>query len=241
MPRYNTRFGFSICGDRGLDSSRESSHEIEAFVTELDACDVVVDVGANVGLFTLLAATRGKLCLSFEPHPLNIRLLCSNVSRNGYERVEIFPVALSAKSGVMQLFGGGQGASLVKGWGGIATNYQTYVPVHTLDEVVAARLVGKRLLIKMDVEGHEMAVLTGSTQLIRASPAPVWLIEHGLTENFSGSLNPNYVSLFELFFEVEYRAYSVEAHGREVTMNDVKNWVRNRRREFGGINFIFRK
>jgi len=61
------------------------------------------------------------------------------------------------------------------------------------------RYTGKRLAIKIDVEGHEYSVLTGSFGLLSMEPAPVWIIEHGLQENFDGGLNPNFRKVFEVF------------------------------------------
>ena len=69
--------------------------------------DVVVDLGANMGYFTLLAARlvgkEGKV-YAFEPEPINYSLLVKNVELNGYDNVVTVPKAVSHQSGIVRLF-----------------------------------------------------------------------------------------------------------------------------------------
>ncbi|MEM1661099.1 MAG: FkbM family methyltransferase [Candidatus Bathyarchaeia archaeon] len=65
--------------------------------------DVVVDVGAHVGLFTLKVAKSVKLVLAVEPHPFNYRLLTVNVALNKLNNVTPVKLALSSYSGKAKL------------------------------------------------------------------------------------------------------------------------------------------
>ena len=66
----------------------------------------------------------------------------------------MFPVALSDAPGVLTLYGAsGPSASLIPNWAGYSARTQTMVPVSTLDRVLAGRFGGRRLFVKMDVEG----------------------------------------------------------------------------------------
>jgi FkbM family methyltransferase len=232
-----TPWGFQLHGDLGLAESRSSSNEAEAFLAMVDDCDHVIDVGANVGLFTLMAATRNVPVTAIEPSPMNLAVLYRNLRLNSID-VEVLPVALANRFGLADLYGGGQGASLRSGWGGMASTYTTTVPVHSLDSLFAARLAGQRVVVKIDTEGSELAILRGAPMLLAASPAPSWIVEIGLTENFDG-INPDFLAIFDLFRSAGYVARCVEEPGREVSAADVSEWVERGDRGFWNINYTF--
>lgn len=115
---YDTAFGFMLYGDPGLDVSRQDDGELDTVRSELSDGAVLVDIGANVGLFSCFASSMGAPAIAIEPQPHNVQLLCRNVLLNHASNVEIVPVALGDAVGTAELWGGGQGASLQKGWGG---------------------------------------------------------------------------------------------------------------------------
>jgi FkbM family methyltransferase len=131
---------------------------------------VVIDIGANIGYFTLLAARlvgeEGKV-FAFEPEPYNYSLLCKNVRANGCNNVIAIQKAVFTKSGKMRLFLekrnlGGHSlskASILNKAGSIT------VEVTSLDEFFQNR--GFKIdVVKMDAEGSEMGILQGMTNLI---------------------------------------------------------------------------
>lgn len=233
-----TPWGFTLLGDAGLASSRAASHEADLFLGLLAQVDHVVDVGANVGLFTLLAAAKGVPVTAVEPSPKNLDVLYRNLRSNNLS-AEVLPVALSDRAGLADLFGAGQGASLRQGWGGMESTYKTTVPVHTLDGLMTDRLTGSRLLIKVDAEGAELPILKGAARLVAANPRPAWMVEVGLTENFKGKVNPDFEAIFDLFWAAGYTATCVEAAGRSVSRSDVQRWVAAGDRGFWNINYVF--
>lgn len=239
LPTYETRFGFTFTADAGLDVSREESFEAALLFRELATSAVLVDVGANAGLFTLMAERKNKPVIAVEPHPATVKLLLRNLRRNNAQGVEVYPVALSSAPGVMPLLGGGEGASLEHGWGDIESNYQTLVPVLTLDGVLGRRFEGERLFIKIDVEGHEHAVLEGAKETLARSPRPSWLLEHVLTENMGARLNPYFRQVFEVFWREGYQAETVERAPRVIKPEDVDRWLAMGRRDFGNFNVFF--
>ena len=239
---YKTLQGFSLCGDPGLDRSRDASGEVGTVRARLTQVDAFVDVGANVGLFTCLAAQAGVPTLAIEPERSNVALLLRNLTTNGFsDRVEVFPIALGATPGVRALHGGGQGASLLGGWGGIRSTYAVPTPLNTLDNLLADRFRGARLLVKLDVEGAEYEVVCGARRLLAAEPAPIWIVEHGLKENWGGALNPNFEKLFALFWSHGYRANAISPAPRAVEIEDVQRWLARGRRDFGGIDYLFER
>ena len=86
------------------------------------------------------------------------------------------------------------------------------------------------------MEGHEKQVLQGAVQTLARADVS-WLIEHGLTENFA-DINPNFRALFEIFWDAGYGAHSLDP-SRIVTPDDVDRWIKNKQRDFGGIDFLF--
>ena len=114
-----TPLGFLFTGDRGMMDGRFEAEET-AFVREhLRDADVFINIGANIGYYTCLALQDNKPAVAVEPMPRNLRCLYHNIALNGWqERVEVFPLALGAKPGLMEIYGGGTTASLVKGWSG---------------------------------------------------------------------------------------------------------------------------
>ena len=67
--------------------------------------DVVIDVGANIGLFSLAAALKGATVHAFEPLPRNYQILCDNVSLNKCgDKIVLHNVAISYEKGIMDLY-----------------------------------------------------------------------------------------------------------------------------------------
>ncbi len=137
--------------------------------------DQVLDIGAAVGYYTLLASklvgTKGRV-VSFEPDPNNLQFLRSHVAQNGLSQVTILPVALADETGTAR-FGGGTGT----GTGRLCENGVVQVAVRRLDDV-AAEMNLRPQHLKIDVEGAEMAVLLGGRQLIERCKPTIFLSTH---------------------------------------------------------------
>ena len=131
----------------------------------------VVDVGANLGYYTLLAARSvggsGKVW-SFEPEPLNFGLLSKSIRANGFRNVETIQMALADKGGPRSLFLAPQGEpnahtlTLDRGVGSLE------VASISLDEFWRSK-DGPRLdVLKVHVFGDEPIVLSGATRVLEA-------------------------------------------------------------------------
>ena len=136
--------------------------------------DVVIDGGANIGLFTVLAAgtvgPRGVV-IACEPSPTTMRLLRDNVRRNDFDWVQLHEVALAARSGRLELhvFMPGSGFSSFAP-ADTRTGDRVEVAVTTLDDL-AGDLLERTSLVKLDVEGAELRALEGAHRLLeRARP-----------------------------------------------------------------------
>lgn len=144
---------------------------------------VVFDLGANIGQYTLLAAKRvgpGGSVHAFEPAPEEYRKLCVNVEINGLANVVANPLAVCDRTGETALHTAGRGLGLYNSLGRPIRSADAdvvRVPCTTLDDYVRAANVARVDLIKMDVEGAELAVVRGATELLSRSAAPVIVCE----------------------------------------------------------------
>lgn len=224
-----------------LDGSFELD-EAEVFLTQLDACDVFVDVGANIGYYTCMARSRGKQVIALEPMPFNLRFLFSNLQLNGWEeQVEVFPLGAGAGPGFAELYSGSStGASLVKGWAFSTGVIHRTIAINSLDNLFADRFAGRKVFVKIDIEGAEHAALRGATKLMSQTPAPVFAVEITLDQFYPGSKNPHFADSFKLFFDLGYRACIAQPPMTPVTQADVEAWFSGQK-STQLYNFLFVK
>ncbi len=234
-----TTLGFDFIGADGMPEARVASGEVSALRKQLQGKGLFVDVGANAGLYTMIACHAGVPVLAIEPNDLNFLRLKENLLHSQYAQAEALNVAIGAEKGKCLLYGGGEGASLLKNWGGMASTYAREVEVETLDSLVSSRPSTDRILIKVDVEGHELAVLNGARNLLCRPMAPTWIMEHSFRENQEGHINPQFMELFELFWAAGYVCHTFDSDFRLVLRGDVQRWLATGVRDFGGINYLF--
>lgn len=139
---------------------------------------VFVDVGANIGEITMVAAKRvgsDGLVLSFEPVGRNLSELTKNIHHNALSNVMIVASGLSDREGVTQIYQScGQGKndeehlglnSIYAGSGdGIAIQS---IPLTTLDTFLHENPQERVDFIKIDIEGAELPCLKGAEQTLR--------------------------------------------------------------------------
>lgn len=138
-----------------------------------------IDVGANKGDFTLLAARlagNSGTVISIEPAPENHSVLQRSIELNDYTNIRVLQVALSDRDGTANLQIGSTSGShtLSPEFTGLRT---VAVPTRTLDGVVAEQQLGSVDMIKIDVQGLELAVLRGASQTLRANPGIILLLD----------------------------------------------------------------
>jgi FkbM family methyltransferase len=134
---------------------------------------LVVDVGANIGYFTMMAAALGYDVVSFEPMAHNLRRLRSSVSRNGFGgRVAIIDRVAAQTAGARVVLAAthstNQGNGHIVDGLSVDSSHRYYSETTTLDAVLVPM---KRdiLLLKIDVEGGETAVLDGAFRIMSES------------------------------------------------------------------------
>ena len=232
-----TPFGFDFTGNKTMQNGKFEPDETSLIQQYLMNSDVFVDIGANIGYYSCLARNMGKSVIAFEPIPSNLRLLYRNLEKNGWSDVEVIPMGLAELPSVTTIYGNEAGASLVNGWAGGSCQHQQ-IAVNTLDNIIGARFCGKRMLIKIDVEGVEWRVLNGAEKLLTRTPRPIWLVEITLSIHHPG-VNLHFAKTFEKFWNNGYEARTADKNERLVTPEDVGRWVSKGVIDFGGINWVF--
>jgi FkbM family methyltransferase len=143
--------------------------------------DLMVDVGANVGAYGLLAAkVTGCRLIACEPAPDTFATLLDNVRLNCLdERVELCNVAVGQDNGEVTLTKGKHGLNHVVASAG------TPVAIRRLDDLLGRRPV---TALKIDVEGYELRVLHGAPRLLGSTSLKALLVEiNGLVRRYGGT------------------------------------------------------
>jgi FkbM family methyltransferase len=140
-----------------------------------------VDIGANIGWFSLLGASlvgAGGRVVAIEPNPRNVALLRQSAKDNGFDNIEVMAVALSARPGAVALETDGSNGRIIPIDGPPATPVEAefVVASYPLDDVLASAGVGRADVIKVDVEGAEPLVVQGGRSTFGTGP-PVLISE----------------------------------------------------------------
>lgn len=155
--------------------------EIKFLQQFLHAGDVFIDAGANIGLYSLVAASivkkSGKV-YSFEPSAKNYKKLQENISLNHFSNILPFCLGLSDKNEQKRLFEIDQGLGALSSY--VSSSDQSVIvetEVVTLDDFVKTNGVPKINVIKVDVEGWEFPVISGAKELLENKDAPMLMVE----------------------------------------------------------------
>ena len=138
------------------------------FKRRLAPGDHVLDVGANIGIFTMAAASKvgssGRV-VAVEPLPANHRSLYAGIVHNGFENVSVMPFAASDRPGIISAICGRDSSNGIVGVHAQADSYEINVPMHRLDDVLAT--LPRLDVVKIDIEGHEPLAWDGMIGLLR--------------------------------------------------------------------------
>jgi len=168
----------------------------------------VLDVGANIGYFSLLAASlvgASGLVYSWEPSSGNARVLCASQLANGFKNIEIVQAAAADRTALLKYFRTSSNGNVAETSGGSA---EDMLPAETVmglrvDDFIPANVHID--LVKIDVEGYEFKALRGAWQTLRRSrPLIVSEFSPGSLQHLSGVSGREYLEFlaqpnYELF------------------------------------------
>jgi len=181
----------------GLRSGEYEPHLTAVFARYCRPGMTVVDVGANLGYYSLLASTlvgeTGRV-IALEPNSENCRLLLSSLRLYGTENVQLVPVAADTATGwAYYSTHVGSNGGLIDGRDLLA-HPGVVVPTFRLDDVVD----GPVGFLKMDVEGAEMRVVKGATRIIEGDrPIITTELKDEMLQRVSGTSVAEYLGYFE--------------------------------------------
>lgn len=175
----------------------------------------VVDVGANIGYYTLLAAKAvgsGGRVVAIEANPEDCRLLLASAAMNGLDNVEVLPVALDRKRGwaCFTTHIGTNGGFMAAGERELTSGLGFVVATFPLDELLDEPVH----LLKLDVEGAEGRVLEGAQSLVeKHRPVVITELSRSMLSMISGTSAEDYLAWY---CERGYRIQLVDRAGGDL-------------------------
>ena len=193
--------------------------------------DIFVDVGANIGYYTLIASrlvgARGKV-YAIEASPKIYARLMRNIEINNRTNITTLNAAASDKKGELPIFFGGKW-----NWGHTTTvkslgekeglQFETMVGADRLDQLIGPELLAARL-IKIDVEGAEARVLAPLVEsLMKFNHRTEWLVE--FNPSYSNGGQSDIDMTYWAFRRANYNCYKIsDNYATEMTVTKTKQF-----------------
>jgi len=184
-----------------------------------------IDVGANIGYYTLVAAHRvgpSGTVDCFEPHETIRAMLNRSIRANGFTNVNVRAEAVSGHSGSVPFYAYTEANEGVSSTIPHADTEKepTFVAAITLDDFVLARAEARVDLLKIDVEGAESEVFAGMRGLLASSAAPSAIL-------FESDAAPEYTDILRAHgYKVMCTYYSLGRGLEFIDVNDRRTIAR---------------
>jgi FkbM family methyltransferase len=203
--------------------------ETSVIVNHLKKGDVFLDIGANIGYFSVVASTlvgaSGKV-IAYEPDENNFRLLEKNIAVNGLTNTRLFNAAVSdcSSSGYIYLCEDNEGDHRIYdcGEGRERTGIEI---VHGNDHI--PRVTDRLDFIKIDTQGSEAHILKGMDKVIQANKDHLAMViefwPHGLKQ--SGASGRELLDMISAF---DFDLSMIDTNGRRlipINVAGLRSWV----------------
>ncbi len=198
--------------------------ESELFEKTIKRGDIVLDIGAHIGYYTLIAAKKvgpsGKV-FAFEPNERNFGLLKKNVETNNLTNVVLFKNAVSEKKGILKLFISSSNSGDHRIYSNNEARDEIEVTTLSLDDVF--KKINKSVdVIKMDIQGAELKALRGAALLLKSSSSLKIFTEFWPRGFFEAGDNPkDYLNLLDQYGFIFYNINSSEEKIEKTTISDI--------------------
>lgn len=177
---------------------------------------VFLDIGANIGAYSLLVAKLDpeSQVHSFEPNPAALDTLRNNIALNAVDNIQVHAVGLSNEEATCRLYNESMAQASLHRMGQHGDYIE--IQVRPLDEVLDDIGVSRVDLIKIDVEGHEAAVLDGAERMFARNKRMAVIMEIDKNAALTGSRD----QLFRRMLDMGFSAYMPKGFPRG--MKEVK-------------------
>jgi FkbM family methyltransferase len=204
-------------------------HDMNFVLRYLRPDDSFLDIGANIGVYTLLAASiiESGVIYAFEALPKNYARLEENLYINKFQQVKAYSLAISDYTGVtsLSLSEGDSMPFITK----VSTNKTLQVNTDTLENLLVNTSKSTLTLAKIDIEGAELLALRGATSLLKEKCPKVWIMEINNTVNNFGHSKQEVVDLLK---DYGYGVYRYNADINQVYLTSIDS------QENDGNNFL---
>jgi len=189
----------------------------------------VLDVGANIGLHSLVAASivgpTGTV-MAIEPYSSNRNMLIENINLNGFKNIQVFSFALGQKNGKGHIYlarknNPGEAALRIKGKS--TPELSEAITIRSLDSVMRELKISRIDVIKIDTEGAELDILEGGKKTICCNPPRALFIE--CIDDHLKQFGTSSHALINWLIEKEYHVYGwIKGKWRKVEAKSGQNF-----------------
>lgn len=221
------KYGFNIIVDPVTDKGVERKIYFRSIYEEgtialmkkiLKNGDTFIDVGCNIGLMSLAASQfvgKNGAVYAFEPHPDTFSILQDNIELNNSKNIFSYNIALGAKEEKALIYSNMQvnrgSASLIKTFQNQCEGKE--VVIMSLDDFIIEKGIKNIRMLKVDVEGWELEVFKGASQLLSGENAPIVCFEYSSGHALQ---NGQLLDLYKYIQSVnDYKVYKLEK-GKEI-------------------------
>ena len=221
-----------------------SKIDFEIFQKYVKKGDNVLDVGANIGYFTLMLAKlvgpTGKV-FAFEPDPRNISLLKKNIETNGYQNVVVVPKAVSNVNEKCTLFTSQSTFGQNRIYEPKKTKNQEYVPIESetifLDNFfMNNEKIENISFVKIDVEGAEKYVLEGMKNILSLNKNIKIFSEIDL--DFLNDAGSSYTEMIEFLEKRGFTVFLVNEANNKIIKGNIKSVGKILKENSGSQNIL---
>jgi len=192
--------------------------ETELVKNEIKENDIVIDIGANIGYYTLIFAKlvgkNGKV-IAFEPDPSNFKLLKKNIEVNGYKNVILVQKAVSTKNEILKLHLCDSNHAMHRIYDSKYGKESIDIESINLDDYLGENMpLDKINFVKMDIEGSELFALGGMQKLLNKNNSLKILTEFAPGAIMDSGKDPE--ELPKLLEDCGFKLYDVLSEEEEI-------------------------
>lgn len=165
-----------ISTGRNFLLGRYEAQKTETIVKLVQPGDIIYDIGAHVGYYSLIMAQRAEIeghVYAFEPRPLNLDFLKKHIHINNFPNISVLPFCVGDTQGNVKF-----NARVGTGRGYISKNGNLSAEMISIDHAVKEGLLRPPSIMKIDVEGSELLVLRGALRTIELYKPKIMLAVH---------------------------------------------------------------